>query len=127
VDVFYQGELGGQQELFDQLARGNIDMMITWPQTSYDERLAANYIPYVVLGWENAIASFKDGWVRDVVEAVYKDMGPKYFSPFPEGFGGIATKGRYAVTYEGAQGHGSRRRRRGSRERGRPHHGRRVR
>jgi TRAP-type transport system periplasmic protein len=84
-------------------------MMMTGPQTSYDERLAANYIPYFVLEWEDAIASFKDGWIRDAFEAVYKDMGLKYFSPFPEGFGGIATKDRYAVTYEGAQGHGSRR------------------
>ena len=33
VNIFYQGELGGQQEMFDQLVKGNIDMMLTWPQT----------------------------------------------------------------------------------------------
>lgn len=105
ADVFYQGELGGQQELFDQLVKGNIDLMITWPQTSYDPRIAANYIPYMVLGWEDAIVSFgDDGWVRDVIEPIYADIGLKYFGPFPEGFGGIATKGRYATNHDEARG-----------------------
>lgn len=105
VNVFYQGELGGQQELFDQLVKGNVHMMITWPQTSYDKRIGVNYIPYLVMGWEDAIESFgQDGWVRDIVEPVYEDIGLKYFGPFPEGFGGIATKGRYATSAEGADG-----------------------
>ena len=105
VNVFYQGELGGQQELFDQLVKGNIHMMITWPQTSYDERIGVNYIPYLVLGWEDAMSSYgRDGWLRDVVEPVYEDIGLKYFGPFPEGFGGIATKGRYATSFEDAEG-----------------------
>lgn len=105
VDVFYQGELGGQQELFDQLVKGNVHMMITWPQTSYDQRIGANYIPYLVLGWDDAVESFgKDGWVQEVLDPIYQDIGLKYFGPFPEGFGGIATKGRYATNYEDAQG-----------------------
>ncbi|WP_420586097.1 TRAP transporter substrate-binding protein DctP [Ruegeria sp.] len=105
VNVFYQGELGGQQELFDQLVKGNVHMMITWPQTSYDQRIGVNYLPYLVMGWEDAIESFgQDGWVRDVIEPVYEDIGLKYFGPFPEGFGGIATKGRYATSFEEADG-----------------------
>lgn len=105
VNVFYQGELGGQQELFDQLVKGNVHMMITWPQTSYDERIGVNYIPYMVMDWEDAIESFgQDGWVRTVVEPVYEEIGLKYFGPFPEGFGGIATKGRHAVSFEEADG-----------------------
>lgn len=105
VNVFYQGELGGQQELFDQLVKGNVHMMITWPQTSYDKRIGVNYVPYMVMGWEDAIESFgQNGWVRDVIEPVYKDIGLKYFGPFPEGFGGIATKGRYATSFEEADG-----------------------
>jgi TRAP-type C4-dicarboxylate transport system substrate-binding protein len=35
---------------------------------------------------------------------VYADIGLKYFGPYPEGFGGIATKGRYATSYEEANG-----------------------
>ena len=105
ANVFYQGELGGQQELFDQLLKGNYHLMITWPLTSYDERMAVNYIPYLVLGWEGAIKSYgQEGWLRNVVEPIYSELGLKYFGPFPEGFGGIATKGRYATSYEEAQG-----------------------
>lgn len=105
VEVFYQGELGGQQELFDQLIRGNIDLMITWPQTSYDQRIAVNYIPYLVLGWDDAIEAFSpDGWMQELMAPIYDEMGLKYLGPFPEGFGGIATQDRYATRHEEAQG-----------------------
>lgn len=105
VNIFYQGELGGQQELFDQLVKGNIDMMLTWPQTSYDERLGVNYIPYLTLGWEDALAAYgENGWLKNILGPVYADIGLKYFGPYPEGFGGIATKGRYATSYEEANG-----------------------
>lgn len=105
VGIFYQGELGGQQELFDQLVKGNIDMMLTWPQTSYDERLGVNYIPYLTLGWEDALKAYsEDGWLKNILGPVYEDIGLKYFGPYPEGFGGIATKGRHATSFEDAQG-----------------------
>lgn len=105
VNVFYQGELGGQQELFDQLVKGNIHMMLTWPQTSYDERIGVNYIPYLVLDWEDAMKAYgQDGWLKKIVAPVFADMGLKYFGPYPEGFGGIATKGKYATSFEDAQG-----------------------
>ncbi len=105
VNIFYQGELGGQQELFDQLVKGNIDMMLTWPQTSYDKRLGINHIPYLVLGWEDAMTSFGEtGWLKHLMDPVYAQMGLKYFGPYPEGFGGIATKGRYATNNEQAEG-----------------------
>lgn len=105
VNIFYQGELGGQQELFDQLVKGNIHMMLTWPQTSYDERLGVNYIPYLTLGWKDALAAYgENGWLKNILGPVYSDIGLKYFGPYPEGFGGIATKGRYATNFEDAQG-----------------------
>ncbi|MEH6444516.1 MAG: TRAP transporter substrate-binding protein DctP [Oceanospirillaceae bacterium] len=105
VNIFYQGELGGQQEMFDQLVKGNIDMMVTWPQTSYDKRLAVNYIPYLTLGWEDALKAYgKEGWLKNILTPVYADIGLKYFGPYPEGFGGIATKGRYATNFDDAKG-----------------------
>lgn len=105
VEVFYQGELGGQQELFDQLIRGNIDLMITWPQTSYDQRIGVNYIPYLVLGWDEAYRAFApDGWVQELMVPIYADVGLKYLGPFPEGFGGIATQNRYATNFDDARG-----------------------
>ena len=105
VNVFYQGELGGQQELFDQLVKGNVDMMLTWPITSYDPRMGVVNTPYLVLDWAEALSAYKPGgWVAEIVDPVFQAVGLKYFGPYPEGFGGVATKGRYATTPEEADG-----------------------
>lgn len=105
VNVFYQGQLGGPQEMFDQLVKGNIHMMLTWPHTSYNEKLGVVHLPYLVLGWDDAKKAYaQDGWLSNIVDPLFADMGLKYFGPYPEGFGGIATKGRYATSFEGAKG-----------------------
>ncbi|GED23184.1 C4-dicarboxylate ABC transporter [Halomonas halmophila] len=104
MNVFYQGEIGGPQELFDQLVRGNIDLFLGWPQTSYDERLGVLQLPYLTLGWDDALEAYStDGWISEIVEPVLSDIGLKYLGPFPEGFGGIATADTYATSYEEAQ------------------------
>jgi len=105
TNIYYQGELGSQQEMFDQVVKGNIDMMITWPQTSYDQRLGINNLPYLVLGWEDALKAYgKDGWLLKVVDPIFSDVGLKYFGPYPEGFGGIATKDVQASSVAEARG-----------------------
>ncbi len=104
INVFYQGEIGGPQELFDQLVRGNIDLFLGWPQTSYDERLGVLQLPYMTLGWDEALDAYgKGGWVSDVIGPILSDVGLEYLGPFPEGFGGIATADTYATSYEEAQ------------------------
>ncbi|MCG2581141.1 MAG: TRAP transporter substrate-binding protein DctP [Marinobacter sp.] len=105
MNVFYQDEIGGPQELFDQLVRGNIDLFLGWPQTSYDERLGVLQLPYMTLGWDEALIAYgKDGWVSEVVGPILSDIGLEYLGPFPEGFGGIATAETYATNYDDAQG-----------------------
>lgn len=105
INVFYQDEIGGPQELFDQLVRGNIDLFLGWPQTSYDERLGVLQLPYMTLGWDEALVAYgKDGWVSEVVGPILSDIGLEYLGPFPEGFGGIATADTYATNYEDAKG-----------------------
>lgn len=105
INVFYQGEIGGPQELFDQLVRGNVDLFLGWPQTSYDERLGVLQLPYLTFDWEEALEAYaKDGWVSEVIGPVLADIGLEYLGPFPEGFGGLATAGSYATNYEDARG-----------------------
>lgn len=104
LNVFYQDEIGGPQELFDQLVMGNIDLMLTWPHTSYDERLGVLHLPYMSLGWEEALDTYgRDGWLPEIVDPIFADIGLEYLGPFPEGFGGIATRDTYATSYEEAQ------------------------
>lgn len=105
MNVFYQGQLGGPQELFDQLVRGNVDLFLGWPQTSYDQRLGVLTLPYLTFDWEDALTAYaKDGWISEAISPILSDMGLEYLGPFPEGFGGIATAKQYATNYEDARG-----------------------
>jgi TRAP-type transport system periplasmic protein len=105
VSVYYQGELGGQQEVFDQFVMGDIDLMLTWPMTSYDKRISVLYCPYMVLSWEDALAAYQPGgWLNKIVDGLFAELGLKFLGPWPEGFNGISTRGKYATTVEGAKG-----------------------
>lgn len=105
INLFYKGQLGSQQEMFDQMLMGNIDMMLSWPQTSYDERLGITNVPYLVLNWEDALKAYApDGWLVKAIDPVYNEVGIKYFGPYPEGFGGVATRNVQSSTIGGAKG-----------------------
>lgn len=101
--VFHRGELGGVPEVFDHLMRGNIDMLLSLPQTSYDKRLGVMSLPYLAFSWEGAADAFNlDGWMTKVVAPVFENIGIKFFGLYPYGFAGYATKGKFAVSYEEA-------------------------
>ncbi|WBU53035.1 TRAP transporter substrate-binding protein DctP [Paracoccus sp. SCSIO 75233] len=103
-ETFFQGELGGQQEVFDQMVRGNIDMVLELPQSSYDERVGVMSLPYLITDWDQAKTAYSpDGWMQQIVEPILEEVGVKFFGVYPDGFGGIATKGSYATNYEDAQ------------------------
>jgi len=105
VEIFYQNELGGQQEVFDLLIANDVNMMLNWPMTSYDPRIAVLYTPYMVFTWEEALAAYKPGgWVNAMLDGIYNDLGLKFFGAWPEGFTGVATKGKYATTPAEAAG-----------------------
>ena len=99
VDVFYQNELGGQQDVFDLFMANDVQLMINWPMTSYDQRVAVVYAPYIFSDWDAALAAYSEGgWMNDVINDIYGDLGLTFFGAWPEGFNGVATKGGYAVT-----------------------------
>jgi TRAP-type C4-dicarboxylate transport system substrate-binding protein len=105
VQVFYQNELGGQQEVFDLHVAGDVDVMLNWPMTSYDNRIGVIYTPYMVLSWDEAIKAYSPGgWVNNMLGDIYADIGLKFFGPWPEGFNGVATRGKYALNIEQADG-----------------------
>ena len=105
VDIFYQDELGGQQEIYDLHIAGEVDMMITWPQTSYDTRMGLRNVPYMFVDWEQAFEAYApNGWLNDLYNEVHNDLGLKFFGAYPEGFSGVATRGRYARNIADARG-----------------------
>ncbi|MDO6564368.1 TRAP transporter substrate-binding protein DctP [Amphritea sp. 1_MG-2023] len=104
VDIFYQDELGDQKEVFDLLVVGEVDLMLNWPLTSYDKKMGLRNTPYLFLDWEQAFDAYKQGgWLNKINGDIHADLGLKYFGAWPEGFAGVASRGRYATTIEGAK------------------------
>lgn len=105
IDIFYQDELGGQQEVYDLHIAGEVDMMITWPQTSYDTRMGLRNVPYMFFDWEQAFEAYSPGgWLNELYDDVHNDLGLKFFGAYPEGFSGVATRGKYATDIKSARG-----------------------
>lgn len=103
LEIFYQNELGGQQEVFDLLMLGEVDLMLNWPMTSYDQRIALIYTPYMFSKWDEALNAYAhDGWLNNMLNDFYADLGLKFLGVWPEGFNGIATKNGHATTIEEA-------------------------
>src|SRR5690625_235203 len=101
--VFYQNQLGGQQEVFDQHIAGDVQLMLNWPMTSYDKRISVIYTPYMFTTWEEALEAYQPGgWLNDTLNEIYEENGLKFFGAWPEGFNGVATRGKYALTVEEA-------------------------
>lgn len=104
LEIFYQNELGGQQEVFDLLMAGDVDLMLNWPMTSYDQRISLIYTPYMFTDWPEALAAYgKDGWLSAALTGIYAESGLKYLGAWPEGFNGVGTKGGHATTVEAAK------------------------
>lgn len=94
ITIFYQHELGGQQEVFDLYIANEINLTLNWPMTSYDSRIAVIYTPYMFTTWEDALDAYRPGgWLNELLAAIYADLGLKFFGSWPEGFTGVATKG----------------------------------
>lgn len=102
-EIFYQNELGGQQEVFDLLMAGDVDMMLNWPMTSYDQRISLLYVPYMFTNWEDGLKAYAPGgWLSTALSDIYDDQGLTFMGAWPEGFNGIGTKGGHANTPEEA-------------------------
>ena len=103
VKVFYQNELGGPQVVFDLYIANDINLTLNWPMTSYDPRIAVIYTPYMFTNWDDALDAYRpDGWVNGMLVTIYADLGLRFFGAWPEGFNGVATKGKYATSVDAA-------------------------
>jgi TRAP-type C4-dicarboxylate transport system substrate-binding protein len=103
VRVFYQNELGGQQEIFDLFIANEVNLTLNWPMTSYDPRIAVIYTPYMFTSWDDALDAYRPGgWVNGMLTEIYADLGLKFFGAWPEGFNGVATKGKYVTSVSAA-------------------------
>lgn len=96
--VFYQNQLGGQEEVFDQHLAGDVELMLNWPMTSYDKRMGLIYTPYMFQSWDEALAAYsQNGWIYNLLSKIYEENSLKFLGAWPEGFSGVATKEKYAL------------------------------
>jgi TRAP-type C4-dicarboxylate transport system substrate-binding protein len=104
ADTYYQGDLGGPEEMFDNLLRGNIQLELAWPMTFYDPRVGVFNAPYMFFEWPEALEAYSPGgWLYKAIDPVFNGMGLKFVGAYPEGFVGVATRGKYAVNPEQAK------------------------
>lgn len=98
VRLHYSGELGNEGETIDQHIRGVAHMMLNYASTTYSPKLGLLSTPYMLNDWEDAKEAFApDGWLTKAYDKIYEEVGLKFFAPYPGGFGGIPTRGKYAT------------------------------
>lgn len=101
VDVYYQSQLGGQQEVFELLMGGSIDGMLTWPMTTYDRRIGIIWTPYMLTSWDDALEAYSEGgWLYTALDEVMEDNNLRFLGSWPDGFTGISTTGQCVTDVE---------------------------
>jgi TRAP-type C4-dicarboxylate transport system, periplasmic component len=106
ISVFDGGQLGGQKEVYDALLRGVVDFNMDWPMTSYNQKLAVVFAPYMFTSWEQAKAAYAvpDGWLTKIVGKVFEESKIKYLGPYPYEFSGVTLNAAPATNSDMAKG-----------------------
>lgn len=95
IEVFPANQLGSGEALFEDVARGNIDLASAFIYADTDPRLEFLSMPFLVSGWEdmNNIMRNMDSEYNKVLQEITDEYGVHVFAQNPEGFVGIvATK-----------------------------------
>jgi TRAP-type C4-dicarboxylate transport system substrate-binding protein len=107
ITLHYSGELGNEGETIDQHIKGTAHMMLNYASTTYSAKLGLLSTPYLLNNWDEAREAFQpEGWLTKAYEKIYEEVGLKFFAPYPGGFGGIDTKGKYATSIASAKEQG---------------------
>lgn len=95
VKIFPAGQLGNGEIVFDDVARGVIDIGHTFVYSHNDPRLEINSIPYLVSDYEEMRKVFSSGsHFYSSFEELLKKQGVRLLGIYVEGFIGVATSKR---------------------------------
>lgn len=95
INVFPANQLGSGEALFEDVARGNIDMASAFIYADTDPRLEFLSMPFLVSGWDemDSIMRNMDSQYNQVLQELTDEYGVHVVAQNPEGFVGIvATK-----------------------------------
>ena len=95
IELFPANQLGSGEALFEDVARGNIDLAAAFIYADTDPRLEFLSMPFLVSGWEdmNSIMRNMDSQYNQILQEITDEYGVRVMAQNPEGFVGVvATK-----------------------------------
>ncbi|WP_298864317.1 TRAP transporter substrate-binding protein DctP [uncultured Sulfitobacter sp.] len=95
IDIFPANQLGSGEALFEDVARGNIDLAGAFIYADTDPRLEFLSMPFLVSGWDDmdSVMRNMDSEYNKILQEITDEYGVRVMSQNPEGFVGVvATK-----------------------------------
>ena len=95
IDVFPANQLGSGEALFEDVARGNLDLAAAFIYADTDPRLEFLSMPFLLGGWDDMdnIMRNMDSEFNTILQEITDEYGVHVMAQNPEGFVGIvATK-----------------------------------
>ena len=91
IETFPANQLGSGEALFEDVARGNIDLAAAFIYADTDPRLEFLSMPFLVGGWDdmNNIMRNLDSEYNKILQEITADYGVTIMAQNPEGFVGI--------------------------------------
>lgn len=91
IDVFPANQLGSGEALFEDVARGNIDLAAAFIYADTDPRLEFLSMPFLVGGWDDMdnIMRNMDSEYNQILQEITDEYGVRVMAQNPEGFVGI--------------------------------------
>ena len=91
IEVFPANQLGSGEALFEDVARGNIDLASAFIYADTDPRLEFLSMPFLLSGWddmENTLLNM-DSEFNTILQEITDEYGVRVMAQNPEGFIGI--------------------------------------
>ena len=91
IELFPANQLGSGEALFEDVARGNIDLAAAFIYADTDPRLEFLSMPFLVGGWDdmNNIMRNMDSEYNTILQEITDEYGVHVMAQNPEGFVGI--------------------------------------
>ena len=94
IKIYPANQLGDASQVYEEIRKGTIDMMLGTLPTTFDSRMEMLTIPYLVTNYDQAKATFLEGsYFYDQMNQIQNELGVELINIFMDGFMGVgATK-----------------------------------
>jgi TRAP-type C4-dicarboxylate transport system substrate-binding protein len=91
IEIFPANQLGSGEALFEDVARGNIDLANAFIYADTDPRFEFLSMPFLVSGWDEmeSVMQNMDSEYNAILQEITDDYGVRVMAQNPEGFVGI--------------------------------------